>query len=126
MRTLLLTVDALRATHLGQYGYYRDTMPALDRLAADGKLYDRLFSTHELESYTDAVMEWLSDPPRDVFHLEADPCEHVSDAGDPPDVVRAFDDEIPGALFDLEPPGTRAPDDEVDEERLAALGYMEV
>jgi hypothetical protein len=123
MRTLLLTVDALRATYLGQYGYYRDTMPALDRLAADGRPSDRLFSTHEFKSYTDAVMEWLSDPPRDAFHLEADPCEDVSAAEEPPDVARAFEDEIPDALFDLESPGTRSPD---DEERLAALGYMEV
>jgi arylsulfatase A-like enzyme len=61
-----------------------------------------------------------------LYDLEADPGEHVSVAEEHPDVVRSFEDEIPDALFDLESPGTRNPDDEVDEERLAALGYMEV
>jgi len=33
---LLITVDTLRADHLGSYGYARDTSPHLDRLAAEG------------------------------------------------------------------------------------------
>lgn len=44
MKTLMLTVDALRASHLGQYGYYRDTMPVLDRLAADGTVFEAAYS----------------------------------------------------------------------------------
>ncbi|MFB6137284.1 MAG: sulfatase [Halobacteriaceae archaeon] len=42
MRTVLLTVDALRADHLGQYGYERDTFPVLDRLTTgSGTRYER-------------------------------------------------------------------------------------
>ncbi len=43
-QTVLITVDALRADHLAQYGYHRDTMPALDRLTDDGVRYDRAFA----------------------------------------------------------------------------------
>lgn len=44
MKTLLLTVDALRADHLGQYGYDRDTMPVLDDVAGEGTLFESAFS----------------------------------------------------------------------------------
>ena len=44
MKTLLLTVDALRADHLGQYGYERDTMPVLDELADAGTRFESAFS----------------------------------------------------------------------------------
>lgn len=40
MQTILITVDALRADHLGQYGYHRDTFPAADALADDGYTYE--------------------------------------------------------------------------------------
>jgi arylsulfatase A-like enzyme len=36
---LLVTIDTLRADHLGAYGYHRDTSPALDALAAEGALF---------------------------------------------------------------------------------------
>ena len=36
---LLVTIDTLRADHLGAYGYGRDTSPALDQLAAEGTLF---------------------------------------------------------------------------------------
>jgi arylsulfatase len=38
---LLVVVDALRADHLGCYGYHRDTSPVLDSLAGAGVLYAR-------------------------------------------------------------------------------------
>jgi arylsulfatase A-like enzyme len=38
---LVLLVDALRADHLGAYGYARDTSPNLDRAAARGIVFDR-------------------------------------------------------------------------------------
>ena len=44
MQTVLLTVDALRADHLSQYGYERDTMPVVDRLAAEGVQFDAAFA----------------------------------------------------------------------------------
>jgi len=36
---LLITLDALRADHLGCYGYPRPTSPSIDRLAGGGTLY---------------------------------------------------------------------------------------
>lgn len=37
----LITVDTLRADHLGYHGYPRDTSPVLDRLAADSVVFER-------------------------------------------------------------------------------------
>ncbi len=39
LNVLLITIDTLRADHLGAYGYRRDTSPALDALAAQGTLF---------------------------------------------------------------------------------------
>lgn len=44
MQTLLITVDSLRADHLAQYGYGRDTMPVLSRLADSGTVFENAFS----------------------------------------------------------------------------------
>ena len=41
---VLVTVDTLRADHVGAYGYPRDTTPFLDRLAAESVLYERVVS----------------------------------------------------------------------------------
>jgi len=41
---LLITVDTLRADHVGCYGYKRIQTPALDSLAADGILYEDAFA----------------------------------------------------------------------------------
>lgn len=38
---LLITIDTLRADHLGCYGYARDTSPSIDRLARDGTLFEQ-------------------------------------------------------------------------------------
>ena len=44
---LLISIDALRADHLGSYGYDRSTSPALDELASDGIRFSRAFvNTH--------------------------------------------------------------------------------
>lgn len=43
---LLISVDTLRADHLGTYGYARDTSPFIDReLAAKGTVFERCIST---------------------------------------------------------------------------------
>jgi arylsulfatase len=39
----LILVDALRADHVGAYGYARSTTPNLDRLAAQGTRYERAY-----------------------------------------------------------------------------------
>ena len=41
---ILVTVDTLRADHLGAYGYARDTSPNLDALAREGALFERCYS----------------------------------------------------------------------------------
>lgn len=41
---LLITVDTLRADRLGAHGYERDTTPHMDRLAAQGVLFERAYS----------------------------------------------------------------------------------
>jgi arylsulfatase len=42
---LLITVDALRADHLGLYGYERDTSPNIDRFFSKGFVYEQAYST---------------------------------------------------------------------------------
>jgi arylsulfatase A-like enzyme len=39
LNLILVTIDTLRADHLGCYGYPRDTTPVLDKLAAEGTLF---------------------------------------------------------------------------------------
>jgi arylsulfatase len=55
---LLITVDTLRADHLGCYGYGRDTSPNLDRLAAESLLFERAASPRA--KTTPAVVSLLS------------------------------------------------------------------
>ena len=38
---VLITIDTLRADHLGCYGYFRKTSPNIDRFARDALLFDR-------------------------------------------------------------------------------------
>jgi arylsulfatase len=42
---LLITIDALRADHLGLYGYERDTSPNIDKFFSKGIVYERAYST---------------------------------------------------------------------------------
>ncbi|MFL6198050.1 MAG: sulfatase [Thermoanaerobaculia bacterium] len=41
LNVLLITIDTLRADHLGAYGYARPTSPNIDRLAREGVLFRR-------------------------------------------------------------------------------------
>jgi arylsulfatase len=42
---VLITIDTLRADHLGCYGYERSTSTSIDRLAAEGALFERTSAT---------------------------------------------------------------------------------
>ena len=44
LNVLLLTIDTLRADHLGCYGYRRETTPQIDALARAGTLFEHAFS----------------------------------------------------------------------------------
>ena len=41
---ILICVDALRADHLGCYGYARNTSPSIDKFAEDGIVFTRVFT----------------------------------------------------------------------------------
>ncbi len=43
---LLIILDTVRADHLSAYGYPRLTTPNLDRIAAEGVLFEHAYSTH--------------------------------------------------------------------------------
>jgi hypothetical protein len=49
---LLVTVDALRADHVGAYGYSRKTTPNLDRLAETGVRFERAYAPTAHTSYS--------------------------------------------------------------------------
>ncbi|MGY8804601.1 MAG: sulfatase-like hydrolase/transferase, partial [bacterium] len=42
---LLISIDTLRPDHLGAYGYERATSPRIDRLAAEGALFETAISS---------------------------------------------------------------------------------
>lgn len=53
---LIIVMDALRADHLGCYGYGRPTSPHIDRLAAEGVLFEQAYSN---SSYTNESISVL-------------------------------------------------------------------
>jgi arylsulfatase A-like enzyme len=56
LNILLITIDALRADHLGVYGYPRPTSPSIDRLARQGVLFRRAVSQWPLTSPSFAAL----------------------------------------------------------------------
>jgi arylsulfatase A-like enzyme len=42
---VLISIDCLRADHVGAYGYYRNTTPSIDALAAEGVVFENAMST---------------------------------------------------------------------------------
>ncbi|HEY3594211.1 MAG TPA: sulfatase-like hydrolase/transferase, partial [Polyangiaceae bacterium] len=53
---LLISVDALRADHVGAYGYARPTTPHLDELAREGTVFERAYCPTPHTSYSIASM----------------------------------------------------------------------
>jgi arylsulfatase A-like enzyme/HEAT repeat protein len=54
---LLITIDALRADHLGTYGYERPTSPGLDALAKEATLFERTYAQAPHSSYSLSSLE---------------------------------------------------------------------
>ncbi len=42
---ILISIDTLRADHLSCYGYHRETTPNIDKIASDGTIFRRNYST---------------------------------------------------------------------------------
>src|SRR6185312_45009 len=53
---LLITIDALRADHVGAYGYARPTTPSIDALAASGARFDAAYCPAPHTSYSIASL----------------------------------------------------------------------
>ena len=53
---VVITVDTLRADHLGMYGYERATSPALDAWARSGVIFDSAFTNATLSGPSHATM----------------------------------------------------------------------
>jgi arylsulfatase A-like enzyme len=49
---VLVSIDALRADHVGAYGYQRPTTPAIDALARDGVLFEHAYCPTPHTSYS--------------------------------------------------------------------------
>jgi len=64
---ILITVDCLRADHLGCYGYQRDTSPNIDKLARDGVVFRQAIaqSSHTVTSFGTIFTSNL--PPKHLF-----------------------------------------------------------
>ncbi len=45
MNVVWFVLDTLRSDHLGCYGYFRDTSPQIDRLAAEGVLFEQSYAS---------------------------------------------------------------------------------
>ncbi len=45
MRILYIDVDSLRPDHLGCYGYHRRTSPAIDQIASEGAVFERVYAS---------------------------------------------------------------------------------
>src|SRR5512146_2597189 len=53
---VLITIDTLRADHVGAYGYRAGTTPALDRIAREGIRFDRAYAPAPITLVSHASM----------------------------------------------------------------------
>ena len=69
---LLVTIETLRADHMGMYGYARDTTPALDRWAAGARVYERAFTPGRGEHRGGSLLRGVNARATDVVALRGD------------------------------------------------------
>jgi cytochrome c-type biogenesis protein CcmH/NrfG len=60
---VLITIDTLRADHVGAYGYSRARTPTLDALASNGSLFERAYSAAPITLTSHATMMTGRYPP---------------------------------------------------------------
>jgi len=77
---LLVSIDSLRADHLGAYGYERDTSPHIDRLAREGVLFEQMVA--ETSWTLPSHVTLLTGLPSSV-HGVMDDTERIPQAVDP-------------------------------------------
>jgi arylsulfatase A-like enzyme len=66
---VLVTIDTLRADHLGAYGYKRPTSPFLDRLAGEGVLFENAFASSSMTAACHASLFTGLHPPQHGVRL---------------------------------------------------------
>ena len=54
---VLITIDTLRADHLGAYGHFLDVSPNIDQLAKDGMIFQRCYTTNSICGPMRAVIQ---------------------------------------------------------------------
>ena len=88
---VLITVDTLRADHLGSYGYSRPSSPSIDQLAESGLLFERALS----------AAPWTL-PSMASLHTSLYPAEHgaISVLTPLPDDVTTLAESLQGAGYD--------------------------
>ncbi|MGB9960656.1 sulfatase [Halobacterium sp. MBLA0001] len=82
---IILSVDALRADHLGCYGYSRDTSPNIDKLAKDNAQFINAYSasSHTREAVPSLLTgEYPDEAVSESYHLNTTTiAEHLQDEG---------------------------------------------
>jgi arylsulfatase A-like enzyme len=87
---VLISIDTLRADHVGSYGYARDTTPHIDEVAREGVLFRHAVSSAPLTLPSHATLLTGTNPPthgihdNDAYRLAASHltlAEALSDAG---------------------------------------------
>lgn len=57
LNVVIISIDSLRADHMGLYGYVRDTTPAIDAYARSAVVFDQYFSTSVLTPVSEASVQ---------------------------------------------------------------------
>ena len=83
LNLLLVSVDSLRADHVGAYGYDRPTTPFFDSLAERSVLFERAYapSSHTMQSVSAVLSGRLPTSGGSIGLLEAQPSEQVAGLG---------------------------------------------